>query len=149
MHGDRDRGGDRDCGGGEYCGRLLDLCNLEPLLSALRKLASSVPEPGLPDLASALSSLDLSPLYAGLESLAPRAELISVKTNWVADDGTVGAVDLGRAMAILAGHGYDGVLSIEYEGFGGDPWAKTRRVVDVARDAFVAAQAQCAERPSR
>ncbi|MBD3005478.1 sugar phosphate isomerase/epimerase [Streptomyces sp. 5-10] len=128
--------------GSEHCGLLLDLGNLEPLLSALMKVASDPPESGTLDLAASLSALDLSPLYAGLESLAPRAELVSVKTNWVAADGTVGAVDLDRAMAILVSHGYDGVLSIEYEGFGGDPWAKTRRVVDVAREAYIAAQAQ-------
>jgi hypothetical protein len=65
-----------------------------------------------------------------------------VKANRVGGDGSVGAVDLGRAMNILAGHGCDGTLSVEYEGFGGDSWGKTRRVVDVAREAFVAAQAQ-------
>jgi sugar phosphate isomerase/epimerase len=128
--------------GSEHCGLLLDLGNLEPLMSTLRSLASNPPESGTLDLAASLSGLDLSPLYAGIESLAPRAELISVKTNWVAADGTIGAVDIERAMAILAGHGYDGALSIEYEGFGGDPWAKTRRVVDVARAAYIAARAQ-------
>jgi sugar phosphate isomerase/epimerase len=128
--------------GSEHCGLLLDLGNLEPLRSTLMKLARKPPESGTLSLAASLSALDLSPLYGAIESLAPRAELVSVKTNWVADDGNVGAVDLDRALTILANHGYDGALSIEYEGVGGDPWAKTRRVVDVAREAFVAAQAQ-------
>lgn len=57
-------------------------------------------------------------------------------------DARAGAVDLGRAMNVLAGRGCDGTLSVEYEGFGGDPWGKTRRVVDVACEAFVAEQAQ-------
>jgi len=125
---------------GAHCGLLLDLGNLEPLLSGLRKASSELPESGTIDLPAALSELDLTPLYAALESLAPKAELVSVKTNYVTDEGSVGAVDLDRAMGILVSHGYDGVLSVEYEGFGGDPWAKTRRVVDVARQAFVAAQ---------
>jgi hypothetical protein len=41
-------------------------------------------------------------------------------------------VDLVRAIGILTAHGYDGALSVEYEGTGGDPWAKTARVLEVA-----------------
>jgi sugar phosphate isomerase/epimerase len=127
---------------GEHCGLLLDLGNLEPLLSALRAATRGQTDPGSLDLAQLMSDVDLGPLYEALEALAPRAELVSVKTNWVAEDGSVGAVDLDRAMGILVSSGYDGILSVEYEGIGGDPWAKTRRVVEAARDAFLAAQAR-------
>lgn len=125
---------------GGSCGLLLDLGNLEPLLSALRKATQGRADIGTLDLAADLAGLDLEPLYTALDSLAPRAELVSVKVNWVADDGSLGAVDLDRAMGILVAHGFDGVLSTEYEGWGGDPWAKTRRVIEASRDAFLAAQ---------
>jgi sugar phosphate isomerase/epimerase len=127
---------------GAHCGLLLDLGNLEPLMSGLRKATQNVTDVETFDLASELSGLDLTQLYEAVESLAPRAELVSVKTNWVADDGSIGAVDLDRALGILVGQGYGGVFSVEYEGFGGDPWAKTRRVVDATREAFAAAQAR-------
>ena len=122
------------------CGLLLDLGNLQPLMSALRAVGRKLAEDPTVDFGAELSALDLTPLYEAVETLAPRAEVVSVKTNYVADDGSVGAVDLYRAMQILHRNAFSGPLSVEYEGFGGDPWAKTRRVVDVARDAFAKAQ---------
>jgi sugar phosphate isomerase/epimerase len=50
-----------------------------------------------------------------------------------APDGGIGPVDLKRALSILVEHGYDGPLSLEYEGNGGDPWAKSLAVLDLAR----------------
>ena len=125
----------------ERCGLLLDLGNLEPLMSGIRQLASEFTgNPEDFDLQRALTKFDLEPLYSAVETLAPRADVVSVKVNFVADDGAVGAVDLHRAMRILVGAGFDGPLSVEYEGFAGDPWAKTKRVVDVAQEADAAAQ---------
>ena len=125
----------------ERCGLLLDLGNLEPLMSGIRRLASEFTgNPEEFDLPGALAKLDLEPLYSAVETLAPRADVVSVKVNYVAEDGSVGAVDLHRAMRILVRAGFDGPLSVEYEGFAGDPWAKTKRVVDVAREAFAATQ---------
>ena len=56
-----------------------------------------------------------------------------MKAHEVRDDGTVGHIDLPKSLAILAAHGYDGPLTVEYEGNGGDPWAKSARVLEIAR----------------
>jgi sugar phosphate isomerase/epimerase len=89
-----------------------------------------------PDVAEMLANIDLTPVYDGIHSLADYAELVSLKAHTVAEDGTVGPVDLERALRILAAHGYTGPLSLEYEGTGGDPWAKSARILDVARTAL-------------
>ncbi len=114
----------------DTCGLLLDLGNFDILLGAVMALGFSGQDV---DAAQLFASLDLEPLYAGIESLADRAELVHVKVHDVAADGTIGAVDLGRALGILASHGYSGPLTVEYEGMGGDPWAKTAQILGAVR----------------
>jgi sugar phosphate isomerase/epimerase len=116
-----------DAVGKDRCGLLLDLGNFDALLVPMRAVLF-----GGGDAAHAADGIDTSSLYADIEALAPRAEHVHVKAHHVGDDGTVGAVDLVRAIGILTAHGYDGALSVEYEGTGGDPWAKTARVLEVA-----------------
>jgi sugar phosphate isomerase/epimerase len=82
------------------------------------------------------SSLDLEPAYAAIEKLSGRAELVHLKAHAV-DEHQIGPLDLGRAIRILRDGGYAGVYTVEYEGVGGDPWAKTRRVAEAARSALV------------
>ena len=117
-----------DAVGPDACGLLLDLGNFDVLTSRLMPVLFA----GASDPSEVLAGTDLTPLYDGIEALAERAELVSLKAHHVAEDGTVGFVDLERALAILTAHGYDGPLSVEYEGNGGDPWAKSLRVLELA-----------------
>lgn len=117
--------------GQENCGLLLDLGNFDALLAPFMTAFLSGGQVSYEDV---LPGVDLTELYADIEALAPRAELVHVKTHYVDDDGVVGAVDLPRAIGILRRHGYDGPLTVEYEGNGGDPWAKVRRVLDVVNE---------------
>lgn len=113
--------------GNEHLGLLLDLGNFE----ALGPVATALTFGGeVPDLAS----LDLSSVYAGIDALAPRAELVHAKSHLVEPGGAVGPVDLEEALRILRGHGFDGPITVEYEGVGGDPWAKCARVLEVLAD---------------
>jgi len=116
-----------DAVGKDRCGLLLDLGNFDAILGPMMAVLFGGGDP-----ARAFGGIDTSSLYADIEALAPRAEHVHVKAHQVGDDGTVGAVDLVRAIGILTAHGYRGALSVEYEGTGGDPWAKTARVLEVA-----------------
>jgi sugar phosphate isomerase/epimerase len=123
--------------GADRCGLLLDLGNFDALLApAMAALFSGA------NAAHAFDGVDTSSLYVDIEALAPRAEHVHVKAHHVGDDGEVGAVDLVRAIGILTAHGYGGALSVEYEGTGGDPWAKTARVLEVAAAAARGAAAR-------
>ncbi len=114
-------------------GLLLDLGNFDALLGPLMAALFAEPAPGDP-----FADLDLTTLYDGIDALADRAELVHVKAHHVSHEGAVGPVDLPRALGILSRHGYTGPLTIEYEGTGGDPWAKTGHVI-AATAAAVAA----------
>ncbi len=118
--------------GKENCGLLLDLGNFDALLAPFMTAFMSGGEVQFEDL---LPDVDLTELYVDMETLAPRAELVHVKTHYVDDDGAVGAVDLPRAIGILLRQGYDGPLTVEYEGNGGDPWAKIRQILAVVNEA--------------
>ena len=120
-----------DAVGTQRCGLLLDLGNFDALLGpAMALFLGGGGQPIDPE--HVFDGIDVSPLYADINALAPRAEHVHLKAHHVAADGTVGAVDLIRAIGILAAHGYSGALSVEYEGTGGDPWVKTARVLEVA-----------------
>lgn len=127
-----------DAVGEEACGLLLDLGNFDVLLAPAMALLFGGEGGAAVDPAAVFADIDLEPLYDGIEALASRAELVHVKAHVVGDDGAVGVVDLDRAIGILAAHGYDGPLTVEYEGSGGDPWAKSLRVLEVTRDAVAA-----------
>ncbi|NEA36928.1 sugar phosphate isomerase/epimerase family protein [Streptomyces sp. SID13031] len=124
-----------DAVGREHLGLLLDLGNFDVLTKPM--MGALLGGGALPTF----DSIALTPLYEGIEALAPRAELVHVKVNDVDDSGTIGAVDLERALKILAAQGYDGPLTVEYEGNGGDPWQKTRHIVDVTRSLAPTAEA--------
>jgi len=124
-----------DAVGREHLGLLLDLGNFDALMQPVMALMLQGPDAPPVDPVTLLENVDLAPVYAGIEALAPRAELVHVKAHDVDEAGVVRAVDLGRAIGILRDHGYDGPLTVEYEGNGGDPWAKSGRVLEVARAA--------------
>jgi sugar phosphate isomerase/epimerase len=117
-----------DAAGHEHLGLLLDLGNFDALT---RPLVNALQRGGTIDLTEIFEGVDLSPVYEGIDALAGRAELVHVKVHEVAADGSIGAVDLERALGILAAHRYNGPLTVEYEGTGGDPWAKSRHILDV------------------
>jgi sugar phosphate isomerase/epimerase len=122
-----------DAVGPELLGLLLDLGNFEALTGPLWKAIFS----GEPfDAATVFTGLDLSSVYDSIDALADRAELVHVKAHEVTGD-SIGVIDLPRALGILAAHGYNGPLSVEYEGNGGDPWQKIGRVVEVTRQAIL------------
>lgn len=120
--------------GKEHVGLLLDLGNFDILMQPTMAHLFSATEGGQPvPFAVMLAAMDLTPLYDAIDSLAPYAEVVHVKVHDVDEAGVFRAVDLDRAFGILARHGYEGPLTVEYEGHGGDPWAKTRAVVDATR----------------
>jgi len=121
--------------GRDRVGLLLDLGNFDVLQQPATAHVLSAAEGGQPVPFPALvDALDLSPLYRAIDALTPLAELVHVKVHDVDDDGAMRAVDLGRALGILGRHGYAGPLTIEYEGHGGDPWAKTAAIVAATRE---------------
>lgn len=120
--------------GKEHVGLLLDLGNFDILMQPTMAHLFSATEGGQEvPFASMVDAMDLTPLYDALEALAPYTELVHVKVHDVDDAGVFRAVDLDRAFGILARHGYEGPLTVEYEGHGGDPWEKTRQVLAVTR----------------
>ena len=122
--------------GRDACGLLLDLGNFDVLTSRAMSAFGDAEGGESPDPAELYASLDLTPVYDAIDALADHTELVSLKANYVSEDGAVGPVDLPRALGILASHGYAGPLSVEYEGTGGDPWAKSARVLEVAKSAL-------------
>ncbi|MBM7789349.1 sugar phosphate isomerase/epimerase family protein [Tenggerimyces flavus] len=124
-----------DAVGKDSLGLLLDLGNFDVLMGPMMAMFFGG-ETEQKDPGEVFAGIDLTTLYEGIEALADKAELVSLKTHHVGDDGSVGPVDLVRSLDILAKHGYQGALTVEYEGSGGDPWAKSARVLDVARAAL-------------
>lgn len=117
---------------GDDCGLLLDLGNFDLVTGTVRSLGFfSRDLEELPDLRPVFDDVDLEPVYGAIEYLADLAELVSLKLNQV-DASWMGPVDIWRAMRILRRRGYAGSWSVEYEGLGGDPWWKCRRVLEVA-----------------
>lgn len=118
--------------GADYCGLLLDLGNFDVVHGPV--VAHFLGEARAPkrDPGQDTDRVVLSSIYAHIYALAPRAELVHLKAQHVGEDGAVGPIDLPRAMGILSIHGYRGPFTVEYEGSGGDPWAKSARVLEVA-----------------
>ncbi|MFD2422632.1 sugar phosphate isomerase/epimerase family protein [Amycolatopsis pigmentata] len=119
-----------DAVGEEHLGLLLDLGNFDALMLPMFAMLFSG---GPIEFDGLYDGVDMTSVYAGIEALAGRAELVHVKAHEVGEDGGIGVVDLPRALGILAAHGYDGPLTVEYEGQGGDPWEKVRHILDVTR----------------
>lgn len=126
-----------DAVGPDACGLLLDLGNFDvvmgPMTAAFMSALGAGGPAGAGDPAQMFAGADLTSVYDGIEALADRAELVSLKAHYVSQDGAIGPVDLERALGILVDRGYAGPLSLEYEGHGGDPWANCAAVLDLAR----------------
>lgn len=113
--------------GADRLGLLLDLGNFDPLvsLSQARFADPDFDDPGL----------DFEPLYSRVAAIAPYASLVHAKSVDPAKDGTP-LPDLPRALSIVAGAGYSGDISIEWEGHRGNPWLKTAEVAAQVRAVF-------------
>lgn len=113
--------------GPDRLGLLLDLGNFDPLVAVSHARFTN------PDVED--TGLDLEPMYANIARLAPVASLVHAKMVDPARDGTP-LPDVPRALAILAAAGYNGSISIEWEGQKGDPWERTARVASMVREVF-------------
>jgi len=113
--------------GPEHLGILLDLGNFEPLItiSHARFSGENMADVGL----------ELEPVYDKIARLAPVATLVHAKAYDPASDGSP-LLDLDRALGIVAATGYQGSISIEWEGVSGDPWVRTGETVAAVRAAF-------------
>jgi sugar phosphate isomerase/epimerase len=113
-------------------GILLDLGNFEPVstISVSRILGQPLEESGV----------DAEPIYEKIAALAPHARLVHAKAIDPGEDGRH-LLDLDRSLAIVAAAGYDGDISVEWEGLLGDPWANVREVIGRIRKAFPLATA--------
>jgi sugar phosphate isomerase/epimerase len=127
-----------DTVGRDACGLLLDLGNFDAVMRPMTAAflsgalgAGELADAG--DPAAVFAGADLTSVYDGIEALADRAELVSLKAHYVAQDGAIGPVDLKQALGILVDYGYTGPLSLEYEGHGGDPWAKSAAILELAK----------------
>ena len=70
--------------------------------------------------------------YEGLELMAPRAEVVHAKTYDFDSAGEFNDFDFPRCLRIFQDSGFDGPLSIEFEGKGDQPDG-VRRIVELIR----------------
>ncbi|MFM6854682.1 MAG: sugar phosphate isomerase/epimerase family protein [Sphingopyxis sp.] len=115
--------------GHDRLGLLLDLGNFEPLVTLSH---GRFADPDLDD-----AGLDFEPLYDRIAALAPVARLVHAKSVDPARDGRP-LPDLSRALMIVRAAGYNGHISVEWEGHRGDPWAQTAAVAAQVRAVFPA-----------
>ncbi|MFI6693029.1 sugar phosphate isomerase/epimerase family protein [Streptomyces sp. NPDC050433] len=113
--------------GPEHLGILLDLGNFEPVstIGHARLTGETVDESGV----------DREPVYENIARLAPVADLVHAKAYDPTSDGSP-LLDLDRALGIVSASGYEGSVSIEWEGVAGDPWLRTAETVAAVRAAF-------------
>lgn len=113
--------------GSDRLGLLLDLGNFDPLVgvSHARFANANVEDVGL----------DLEPVYAAIAELVPFADLVHAKSVDPAGDGAP-LPNLPRALSIVAGSGYGGSISVEWEGRLGDPWERTAAIATQVRTQF-------------
>ena len=57
---------------------------------------------------------------AGLETLAPRAVILHAKSYGFRQDGEEKSIDYGKCFSIFHRSGFDGPITVEYEGLGDD-----------------------------
>lgn len=114
--------------GRDHLGLILDTGNFEPMLSAAEARHAGQP---LDE-----TTIDFEPIYEKIAKLAPLATLVHAKAYDVLDDGTCGPVDLRRSLNLIRDSGFDGPITIEYEGQSDDPWTCTVRMVSLVRQVF-------------
>jgi sugar phosphate isomerase/epimerase len=105
---------------------LVDIGNFEPIFQVQQAIMQGAEPP----------EVDPTPLYAAVARIAPYAGLLHAKTHAFAPDGSERHMDVVRALRIVLDTGYQGPISLEYEGVDGDPWEGTRRTLALVRQAL-------------
>lgn len=113
--------------GTDRLGLLLDTGNFEPLIS----YASAA----FTGQKASTEGLDFTPVYERVARLAPYAQVVHAKAHEFQGDAHH-PVDLGRALGLVKAAGFDGPVTVEYEGNEGDPWQQTARTVQLVREVF-------------
>lgn len=113
--------------GTDRLGLLLDTGNFEPLIS----YASAA----FTGQQISAEDLDFTPVYERVERLAPYARVVHAKAHEFRGDAHH-PVDLERALRLVEAAGFDGPITVEYEGNEGDPWEQTARTVHLVREVF-------------
>lgn len=113
--------------GGDGVRLLLDIGNFEPLLSVQMAAFMGTPPP---------AEVDVTPIYAAVARLTPYAALVHAKTHGFDEAGQPLHLDVTRALRAARDAGYQGPLSLEYEGSEGDPWEQTGRTLALVREVF-------------
>jgi len=113
--------------GDERLGLLLDTGNFEPLIGYASAAFTGQQVPA--------EQVDFAPVYERVERLAPYARVMHAKAHEFRGEAHH-PVDLERALRTVAAAGFDGPVTVEYEGNEGDPWAQTARTVDLVREVF-------------
>ena len=114
--------------GTDRLGLILDTGNLEPMVTAAHARFSGQP---LNE-----SGMDFTPMYAAVARLAPAAAIVHAKAYDIDENGRFGPVDLQRLLEIVRDHGFDGPVTVEYEGSGSDVWGRTQQTVGLVRSVF-------------
>jgi sugar phosphate isomerase/epimerase len=105
---------------------LVDIGNFEPLISVQMAEMQGRPVP----------EVDVTPIYGSIARIAPYAGLVHAKTHGFDAAGRPLRLDVVRALRVVRDAGYDGPISLEYEGNDGDPWENTRRTLALVEEAF-------------
>lgn len=113
--------------GADKLGILLDLGNFPPVQQVSQARMSGSP---LDD-----TQIDTDEVYERIAALAPHADLVHAKAYDARSDGRP-LLDIDRALGIVADAGYDGSISVEWEGSQDDPWAGTTATAAAVRRAF-------------
>jgi sugar phosphate isomerase/epimerase len=113
--------------GAARLGLLLDTGNFEPLISYASAAFTGQQVPA--------EEFDFTPVYERVERLAPFARVVHAKAHEFLGDAHH-PVDLERALGLIEAAGFDGPITVEYEGNEGDPWQQTARTVQLVRDVF-------------
>lgn len=113
--------------GSDRLGLLLDTGNFEPLISYASAAFTGLHIPA--------EEFDFASVYERVERLAPYARVVHAKAHEFRGDAHH-PVDLERALGLVKATGFDGPITVEYEGNEGDPWQQTARTVQLVRRVF-------------
>ncbi|MFF2050315.1 sugar phosphate isomerase/epimerase family protein [Leifsonia sp. NPDC058194] len=112
-------------------GLLLDTGNIEPLMSQSNARTGGEIAPHRP-----WNTRELDRVHRTVARLAPRAVALHAKANGFDADGEHVPVDLRAILTTVADSGFDGPVTVEYEGMVGDRWNNTARTLELVRSVF-------------
>jgi sugar phosphate isomerase/epimerase len=68
----------------------------------------------------------------GLKKLVPYTKLVHAKTYDFDENGEIGEFDFGKCLRIFKNRGYDGPISVEFEG-AGDQWNGVKQTIELIK----------------